>query len=226
MFISDAVEGGSDDRNLKWICQEKNCPPENFYPRIKIFNDCIKNFCPTLKIFVRLARLCLEVFSSAFSVLLAPCKCFSYCLTCSIANLFYHTLRIVSDFYSDSVGDWGSIQSQQLLTEQPETIMHWHELTNYQLYVSDKVAIGIFIIYIEYTIGNGLDRGLDTDRHVSVAIANQSYRNFPVLDKNFQRNLKIFILGQKFSETFLKILSQDKTFQRNLKIFILGQKFS
>ena len=57
-------------------CQEKNCPPENFYPRIKIFSNCVKIFCPTLKIFVRLARPCLEVFSSMFSVLLAACECF------------------------------------------------------------------------------------------------------------------------------------------------------
>ena len=52
--------------------------PKNFHPRIKIFSDCVKKICPTLKFFVRLARLCLEVFSLAFSVLLAACKHFSY----------------------------------------------------------------------------------------------------------------------------------------------------
>ena len=36
------------------FCQEKNCPPENFYPRTKVFSDRVENFCPTLKIFVRL----------------------------------------------------------------------------------------------------------------------------------------------------------------------------
>ena len=36
------------------FCQEKCCPPENFYPRTKFFSDCVENFCPTLKIFVRL----------------------------------------------------------------------------------------------------------------------------------------------------------------------------
>ena len=51
-------------------------PPENFYPRIKIFSDYVKNFCPTLKIFVRPARPCLKVFSSAFSVLRAAYKRF------------------------------------------------------------------------------------------------------------------------------------------------------
>ena len=35
-------------------CQEKNCPPENFYPRTKFFSDRVENFCPTLKIFIRL----------------------------------------------------------------------------------------------------------------------------------------------------------------------------
>ena len=67
--------GGADFLHC-WVCQEKNCPPKNFYPRIKIFNGCVKIFCPTLKIFVRLVRPCLTAFSSAFSVLLAACKCF------------------------------------------------------------------------------------------------------------------------------------------------------
>ena len=49
-------------------CQEKNCPPENFYPRIKDKKIVLKIFCPTLKIFVRLARPCLTAFSLAFSV--------------------------------------------------------------------------------------------------------------------------------------------------------------
>ena len=49
-------------------CQEKNCPSENFYPRIKTFSDCVKNFCPTLKIFVRMARPYLTALSLAFSV--------------------------------------------------------------------------------------------------------------------------------------------------------------
>jgi len=59
----------------------KKCPPKNFYPRIKIFSNCIKNFCPTLKIFFHLVKPCLEAFYSAFSVLLAACKCFSYSFT-------------------------------------------------------------------------------------------------------------------------------------------------
>ena len=53
-------------------CQEKNCPPEKFYPRTKIFSDCVENFCPTLKIFVRLAKSFLPDFSSALHV--------SYCI--------------------------------------------------------------------------------------------------------------------------------------------------
>ena len=57
-------------------CQENNFPPENFYPRIKFFSNCVKKICSTLKIFVRLARPCLTAFSSAFSVLLAACECF------------------------------------------------------------------------------------------------------------------------------------------------------
>ena len=57
-----------DQINERWVCQEKNCPPENFYPRIKFFSDYVENFCPTLKIFVRLARPCLTAISSAFSV--------------------------------------------------------------------------------------------------------------------------------------------------------------
>ena len=59
-------------------CQEKNvCPPENFYPRTKVFNDYVEKFYPTLKIFVRLARPCL----AAFSVLLAACQCFPCYIT-------------------------------------------------------------------------------------------------------------------------------------------------
>ena len=84
-------------------CQEKNCPPENFYPRIKIFSDCVKFFCSTLKIFVRLARPCLTAFSLVFSVLLATCKCFSYCFSyCMLYNLFHHSYtspRIISDSF-------------------------------------------------------------------------------------------------------------------------------
>ena len=38
-------------RTIKY-CQEKFCPPENFYPRTKFFGKCIEIFCPTLKIFV------------------------------------------------------------------------------------------------------------------------------------------------------------------------------
>ena len=34
----------------------KKLSPENFYPRTKFFSDCVENFCPTLKIFVRLVR--------------------------------------------------------------------------------------------------------------------------------------------------------------------------
>ena len=46
--------------------QEKIVPPENFYPRTKIFSNNVENFCPTLKIFVRLARPCLAGFSRRF----------------------------------------------------------------------------------------------------------------------------------------------------------------
>ena len=46
----------------------KNCSPEKFYPRAKIFSDCVENFCPTLKIFVCLAKSCLPDFSSALHV--------------------------------------------------------------------------------------------------------------------------------------------------------------
>ena len=53
-------------------CQEKNCPPEKFYPRTKIFSDCVENFCPTLKIFVHPAKSCLPDFLSALHV--------SYCI--------------------------------------------------------------------------------------------------------------------------------------------------
>ena len=52
-------------------CQEKNCPPENFIPGQK-FLAIVENFCPTLKVFVRLARSCLPNFSSALHV--------SYCV--------------------------------------------------------------------------------------------------------------------------------------------------
>ena len=45
---------------------------KNIYPRTKIFSDCVENFCPTLKIFVHLAKSCLPDFSSALHV--------SYCI--------------------------------------------------------------------------------------------------------------------------------------------------
>ena len=57
---------------VMWHCQEKNCPPKKFYPRTKFFSDCGENFCPTLKIFVHLAKFCLPDFSSALHV--------SYCI--------------------------------------------------------------------------------------------------------------------------------------------------
>ena len=62
-------------------CQEKKCPPENFYPRTTFFSNYVENFCPTLKIFVRLARPCL----AAFSVLLHCISMFSM-----LYNLFHH----------------------------------------------------------------------------------------------------------------------------------------
>ena len=31
-------------------CQEKNCPPEKFYPRTKFFSNRVEKICPTLKI--------------------------------------------------------------------------------------------------------------------------------------------------------------------------------
>ena len=62
-------------------CQEKNCPPENFYPRTKFFSDYVENFCPALKIFVRLTRPCL----AAFSVLLRCMSMFSM-----LYSLFHH----------------------------------------------------------------------------------------------------------------------------------------
>ena len=65
----------------------KKLSPENFYSRIKIFSNCAKNFCPTLKIFVRLARPCLKHFPWHFSA----AKCFSYCFT--------HTPKMISDFF-------------------------------------------------------------------------------------------------------------------------------
>ena len=51
-------------------CQEKNCPPEKFYPRTKFFSDCVENFCPTLKNFVRLAKSCLPDFHRHYMYIL------------------------------------------------------------------------------------------------------------------------------------------------------------
>ena len=62
---------------LTWTCAFKKIfSPEKCYTRIKIFSDCVKNFCPALKIFVHLVRSCLEVFSSTFSVLLVHVNVF------------------------------------------------------------------------------------------------------------------------------------------------------
>jgi len=62
------------------------------------FSDSVKNFCPTLKFFVRLAMPCLEEFSLAFSVLLAACKCFPTAFY-MFYNLFHHTPRMISDSF-------------------------------------------------------------------------------------------------------------------------------
>ena len=48
--------------------KKKIVPPEKFYPRTKIFSNCVENFYPTLKIFVRLAKCCLPDFLSALHV--------------------------------------------------------------------------------------------------------------------------------------------------------------
>ena len=52
---------------------KKNCPSEIFYPRTKFFSDCVESFCPTLKIFVRLAKSCMPDFSSALHVYPTAC---------------------------------------------------------------------------------------------------------------------------------------------------------
>ena len=56
LFISHLASKNISHATIKVYCQEKNFPPENFYPRTKFFSDCVENFCPTLKIFVRLVR--------------------------------------------------------------------------------------------------------------------------------------------------------------------------
>ena len=65
---TDIITGGQNliISGIVVACQEKNCPPENFYPRTKFFSDYVEKFCPTLKIFVRLARPYLAAFSWCF----------------------------------------------------------------------------------------------------------------------------------------------------------------
>ena len=80
------------DYSLFAFCQEKNCPPENFYPRTKFFSDCVENFCPTLKIFVRLVRLWVyschaSVTGAWYSLLMLP-YCFIAIATCMIIVFF------------------------------------------------------------------------------------------------------------------------------------------
>ena len=53
----------------------KNCPPENFYPRIKIFSNCAKKIVSaTLKVFVHLD---MQTMSEAFLDVFNATKCFS-----------------------------------------------------------------------------------------------------------------------------------------------------
>ena len=68
------------------VVKKKIFPPEKFYPRIKIFSNRAKFFCPTLKTFVRLAKPCLKHFPWHFSV----AKCFSYCFTSFIICFIIH----------------------------------------------------------------------------------------------------------------------------------------
>ena len=67
-------ESPAHNKRTRQRTRDVSFPPENFYPRTKIFSDYVENFCPSLKIFVRLARICL----AAFSVLLAACQCFPH----------------------------------------------------------------------------------------------------------------------------------------------------
>ena len=66
------MAGSSDKKHFysQMACQEKNCPPKSFYPRIKFFSDCVKNVCPILKIFVHLASQTMSgsVFLNVFNV--------------------------------------------------------------------------------------------------------------------------------------------------------------
>ena len=75
-------------------CQERNCPPENFYPRVKFFSDCVENFCPTLKNFVRPAGHVWHCFPRHFQCCWLHVNVFP-----TIYNLFHHTPRIISDFF-------------------------------------------------------------------------------------------------------------------------------
>ena len=113
-------------------CQEKICPPKKFYPRIKIFSDCVENFCPTLKNFVRPAGHVWHCFPWRFQCCWLHVNVFP-----TVYNLFHHTPRMISDSFlttwraTPRVTVMSLIQSnnQRLLSSQ--TIMHWHEVTSY-----------------------------------------------------------------------------------------------
>ena len=74
--------------------QEKNCPPENFYRRIKFFSGCVENFCPTLKNFVRPAGHVWHCFPWRFQCYWLHVNVFP-----TVYNLFHHTPRMISDSF-------------------------------------------------------------------------------------------------------------------------------
>jgi len=75
-------------------CQEKNCPPKNFYPRIKFFSDCVENFCLTLKNFVHPASHVWHCFPLRFQCYWLHVNVFP-----TVYNLFHHTPRMISDSF-------------------------------------------------------------------------------------------------------------------------------
>jgi len=112
-----------------WIIlglSRKNCPPKNFYPRIKFFSNCIKKFLSYPEKFCPPGQaMSGSIFLGIFSV--ASYMLMFFLLFYMFYNLFHHTPRMISDSFL--VTRWAipgamRIQSVTAATEQPD--YHFH----------------------------------------------------------------------------------------------------
>jgi len=121
MFTIIILLNNLRDYLITFGLSRKNCPPKNFYPRIKFSAVLLKNlsypenYCPPGQ--TMSGSVFLSIFSAAGCIRI--CKCFSYCLTCFIICFIINLgwfLIVFWQFGGWLLGRWGSSQSQWLLS--------------------------------------------------------------------------------------------------------------